>query len=76
MPRPLYSLHKLSDVDGRAYRELNGNVQGDPVIEVEHLTKRYGNVVAVDDISFQVTRAKSSDFSGRTAQARRRRCAC
>jgi ABC-2 type transport system ATP-binding protein len=34
------------------------------VIEVEHLTKRYGNVIAVDDISFQVQKGEILGFLG------------
>src|SRR6185503_9284519 len=34
------------------------------VIEVEHLTKRYGPVVAVDDISFQVKKGEILGFLG------------
>ena len=46
------------------------------MIEVQNLTKRYGTVTAVDDISFRVENgAKSSGSWDRTAQARQRRCA-
>jgi ABC-2 type transport system ATP-binding protein len=34
------------------------------VIEVEHLTKRYGNVVAVDDVTFQVRKGEVLGFLG------------
>jgi gliding motility-associated transport system ATP-binding protein len=34
------------------------------VIEVEHLTKRYGHIVAVDDISFQVKKGEILGFLG------------
>jgi len=34
------------------------------VIAVEHLTKRYGNVIAVDDISFQVQKGEILGFLG------------
>ena len=35
------------------------------MIEVEHLTKRYGDVVAVDDISFTVRPGRVTGFLGR-----------
>ena len=34
------------------------------MIEVEHLTKRYGHIVAVDDISFQVKKGEILGFLG------------
>jgi len=34
------------------------------VIEVQHLTKRYGNVTAVDDVSFRVERGEILGFLG------------
>ncbi len=34
------------------------------MIEVEHLTKRYGNLVAVDDVSFRVERGEVVGFLG------------
>ena len=36
------------------------------MVEVKKLTKNYGNIKAVDNISFTVARAKSSDFLART----------
>ena len=42
-------------------------------IEVDHLTKKFGDLVAVDDISFNVpAAAKSSGCWGRTARERPR----
>ena len=35
-----------------------------PVIEVQHLTKRYGRVTAVDDVSFRVERGEILGFLG------------
>jgi ABC-2 type transport system ATP-binding protein len=35
-----------------------------PVLTVEHLTKRYGNVVAVDDLSFALERGTIAGFLG------------
>lgn len=37
---------------------------GEPVIKVEHLTKRFGNFVAVNDISFEVRRGEVFGFLG------------
>jgi len=34
------------------------------VIEVEHLTKRYGNITAVDDVSFRVNKGEILGFLG------------
>ena len=34
------------------------------MIEVEHLTKRYGSTVAVDDLSFRVTPGRITGFLG------------
>ena len=39
---------------------------GEPVIRTVSLKKTYGNVTAVDDLSIEVSKARSSDFSGRT----------
>src|SRR4051794_41196113 len=38
--------------------------RGSHVIEVQHLTKRYGRVTAVDDISFRVERGEILGFLG------------
>ena len=40
-----------------------------PMIEVKELTKHYGDVVALDGVTFSV-------FEATTAPARRRRSAC
>ena len=42
-------------------------------IEVRRLRKTYGPIVAVDDLSFDVERARCTRSSGRTAPASRRR---
>ena len=34
------------------------------MIEVEHLTKRYGSVTAVDDVSFKVNKGEILGFLG------------
>ena len=34
------------------------------MIEVEHLTKRYGTVTAVDDVSFRVNKGEILGFLG------------
>ena len=38
-------------------REAKGDIMttGQPLLEVEHLTKQYGNVVALNDVSFSIT---------------------
>ena len=38
------------------------------VIEVEHLTKRFGNFTAVDDITFDVRRGEIFGFLGATCR--------
>src|SRR5688572_6008589 len=45
-------------------RNENPFSRGGTVIEVEHLTKRYGPVTAVDDISFTVERGEILGFLG------------
>ncbi len=42
------------------------------VLEVDSLARAFGGVRAVDDVSFALHPVRSSDSSGRTAQARRR----
>jgi ABC-type glutathione transport system ATPase component len=50
----------VSGADGHA-----GGSQGSrPVIEVRNLTKRYGPVLAVDDLSFTVAAGEVSSFLG------------
>jgi ABC-2 type transport system ATP-binding protein len=50
---------------------INENTQ--PAITVEGLTKRYGELTAVDDLSFSVRRGAVTGFWARTERARRRR---
>jgi len=44
------------------------------VIEVQHITKRYGRFTAVDDVSFRVEPGEILGFSAPTAPARPRQC--
>jgi ribosome-dependent ATPase len=44
-----------------------------PAIEAQHLSRRFGNFVAVDDVSFRIGKGEIFGFSARTAAARRRR---
>jgi ABC-2 type transport system ATP-binding protein len=44
------------------------------LIEVRGLTKRYGDTVAVDDLTFDVRPGVVTGFLVRTAQASPRRC--
>jgi len=44
------------------------------MIEVDRLTKRYGDVLAVDDLSFAVQPGTVPGSSGRTGRASPRRC--
>ena len=46
---------------------------GATMIEVENLTKRYGEVLAVNDISFRVEGGRWSVSSVRTGRGSRRR---
>ena len=48
-------------------------MNGEPVVLVDGLRKRYGDVTAVDGISFEVGAGRSSAWSAPTARARRRR---
>ena len=45
-------------------REVRPEADGVTVIEVQHLTKRYGRVTAVDDVSFRVERGEILGFLG------------
>jgi len=48
-------------------------MNGAPLIEVEHLTMRFGGLVAVDDVSFSARpRGDYRDHRPPTARARRR----
>ena len=47
-----------------------------PVIGARGLTKRFGPVLAVDQLSFEVEPGTVTGFLGRTAPGRRPRCAC
>src|SRR5215204_515401 len=49
--------------DGRAGRTINAPLER-PVIEVQHITKRYGGVTAVDDVSFRVEKGEILGFLG------------
>jgi len=53
-----------------------GSVADAQVVRAESLTKRFGGVVAVDDLSFELQQGTITGFLGRTAPARRRRFAC
>jgi ABC-2 type transport system ATP-binding protein len=44
------------------------------MIEAQHLTKRYGETVAVDDASFAVRPGRVTGFLGRTGPASRPPC--
>ena len=44
------------------------------VVEAESLTKRFGEVSAVTDLSFALEAGTITGFLGPTAPARRRRC--
>jgi len=46
----------------------------DLMIEVNGLTKRYGDVRAVDDLGFTIRPGEVTAFWGRTAPESRRRC--
>ncbi len=39
-------------------------MNGDPALSVEHLTKRFGNRVAFDDVTFDVGRGEVFGFFG------------
>jgi ABC-2 type transport system ATP-binding protein len=44
------------------------------MIEAQHLTKRYGNTVAVDEVSFVVQPGRVTGFLGPNGAASRPRC--
>jgi ABC-2 type transport system ATP-binding protein len=47
-----------------APRPLDPSVEDGPVILAEHLTKRFGDLVAVDDLSFALERGTVTGFLG------------
>src|SRR6187397_180654 len=49
---------------GSVLRPERKHTDGDPMIEVQHLTKRYGRVTAVDDVSFRVEKGEILGFLG------------
>ena len=63
----------LCEFDGP--RERSVYVTSAVLIEVSHLTKRYGSVLAVDDLSFRAEPGASPAFSARTGRARPPLCA-
>lgn len=52
----------VTDGSGTAYIQINE--EGKRMIEVSHLTKRYGDHTAVDDLSFQVEKGSIFGFLG------------
>ena len=78
--RVLTRVRNIADCCGRRQRRLTYHrivrtIRRYAVIEVQHLTKRYGPFTAVDDVSFTVERGRDPRASwARTAPARPRRC--
>ena len=61
-----------------ATRRRDGAIQLQPMtaaIQVEHVGKRYGESVVLDDVSVEIGKGSSSPSSDRPAPARRRCCA-
>ncbi len=59
--------------DGEEFTQpLSPVEEGSSMIEVINFTKRYGDFVAVDDLSFSIGKGKSSGSSAPTAPARAR----
>ena len=46
------------------------------VVRTEHLTKRFGDLVAVDDLTFALEHGTVTGFLGPNGRARRRHCGC
>ena len=73
--------HRVTSKPPRAGRLLMGpglgrrGIEGMRVLELEGLSKRYGDVVALDGLTFPVGRARCSGSSGPTARARPPPCA-
>ena len=60
-----YDPRGLAAFEGIDYHERLGSLQRSTrVIEVQHLTKRYGRVTAVDDVTFRVERGEILGFLG------------
>ena len=53
-----------------------GRIVTEYAVDVDHLTKTFGDFTAVDGVSFHIQRGRSSVSSGRTGPGRRRRSAC
>ena len=54
---------------------LPPNNRDGPAVHIEKLVKRFGDFVAVDDVSLDVAAARFSDFSGPTGRVSRPRFA-
>ena len=55
---------------GAVHLPPRDSTEGPAAIEAEGLTKRFGDFTAVDDVSFEIEKARSSGFSAPTAAAR------
>jgi ABC-2 type transport system ATP-binding protein len=69
LPEPPSSSAGLSDGQQEALQALTGRnrqvgVSGAPVLVVEHLTKRFGDRIAVEDVSFTVAAGEVFGFLG------------
>jgi ABC-type transporter Mla maintaining outer membrane lipid asymmetry ATPase subunit MlaF len=58
---------------GAEPRSSGDHPGGQAAVVVEHLTKRFGERVAFDDVSFEVGYGEVFAFSGRTGRGRPRR---
>jgi ABC-type uncharacterized transport system ATPase subunit len=59
---------------GDKTRRVLGGSKGESALVVDHLTKRFGNRVAFDDVSFEVGYGEVFGFLGPNGAARRRPC--
>ena len=51
-------------------KKLEGTCMNDPIINVGHLTKKYQDVKAVDDLSLLINKGELFGLLGQTEQAK------
>ena len=71
----LKAIRTVASTDGTRRGRGHGGPMA-PMLTATHLTRRFGDRVAVEDVSFEVAAGRSSRCSDRTAPARPRRCGC
>ena len=72
------SLIRMTDAPSPMHRRPSPtpHVKENAIISFQGVTKRFGKMVAVDNVNLDIAKASSSRCSGPPAAARRRCCAC